>query len=275
MAKQIQLIPKNIVFPVARILDKEDRELYQEVERKTKEKFGNSQAYKTILNGIHTENVTGSQFFWNTNLNQYLPKGQNVISLEDMETINNQDESFFKGFYTDTPEIILRTATLSWENNKYILKDLIKQINSETNKGAKYEFSSENPLRISGLELIKDRNSRNKYGLLLKIGDNTKVTNDSRFAYSNHGKQIPFGEKTKTIYTKENDLSRVFLYRDDDLYSRSDFLADSDDNGRVVVKDAEGVAPENLLNKLNDKYKSLRNEIEEKKKNLISEIQKL
>lgn len=242
MKKTIQLIPKNVKFPEARILGKEQRELYNEVDRKTAENFGkDSLAYKTILNGINTKDVTGSQFFWNTNLGIYLPAKQKVVSLEDMEEINDLDESFFKVFYSDAPEIILRTETPSWKNNEHILKNLVKQVKKE-----KYEFSSENPLRISGLNLVKDKNSKNFYGLFLKIGNDTKITNDERFAYSNNGKEIPFGKKTKGFYTKENGLSRCGLDRDWDLDLYYGDLADSSSDGRVVLVDAEGVALKNL-----------------------------
>jgi len=242
MKKTIQLIPKNVKFPEARILGKEQRELYNEVDRKTAENFGkDSLAYKTILNGINTKDVTGSQFFWNTNLGIYLPAKQKVVSLEDMEEINDLDESFFKVFYSDAPEIILRTETPSWKNNEHILKNLVKQVKKE-----KYEFSSENPLRISGLNLVKDKNSKNFYGLFLKIGNDTKITNDERFAYSNNGKEIPFGKKTKEIYTEENGLSRCYLYGDSVLGSFDGYLANSSSFGRVVLVDAEGVALKNL-----------------------------
>ena len=248
MKKTIQLIPKNVKFPEARILGKEQRELYNEVDRKTAENFGkDSLAYKTILKGINTKDVTGSQFFWNTNLGIYLPAKQKVVSLEDMEEINDLDESFFKVFYSDAPEIILRTETPSWKNNEHILKNLVKQVKKE-----KYEFSSENPLRISGLNLVKDKNSKNFYGLFLKIGNDTKITNDERFAYSNNGKEIPFGKKTKEIYTRENGLSRCYLGRYSVLDSFNDslrvcsYLAFSNSDGRVVLVDAEGVALKNL-----------------------------
>ena len=242
MKKTIQLIPKNVKFPEARILGKEQRELYNEVDRKTAENFGkDSLAYKTILNGINTKDVTGSQFFWNTNLGIYLPAKQKVVSLEDMEEINDLDESFFKVFYSDAPEIILRTETPSWKNNEHILKNLVKQVKKE-----KYEFSSENPLRISGLNLVKDKNSKNFYGLFLKIGNDTKITNDERFAYSNNGKEIPFGKKTKEIYTEENGLSRCCLYGDSVLGSFDGYLANSSSFGRVVLVDAEGVTLKNL-----------------------------
>jgi len=235
MAKRIQIIQE------ATILDKSEkwiRELYQEADRKTAEKFGkNSLAYKTITNGIDREKITGSQFFWNTNLGAYLPKNQKVILLEDMEEINNIDESFLREFCTDSPQSVLRTKNPSYDKNKYILKDLIKQI-----KGEKYKFSSENPLIISNLELVKDINSKNGYGLLLKIRKNTKIQHDKRFAYSNDGKRIDFGKKTKLIYTEENGLSGVYLIRNGNLYSMNDDLAYSYGNGQVVVKDTKEVA---------------------------------
>lgn len=238
MAKQIQIVPKNLVFPTARVLDKEDSELYQEVFRKTAEKYGkNSLAYRTITNGIDAKDVTGSQFFWNTNLGSYLPKGQRVISLEDMEAINDLDESFFTGYYSDAPEVCLRSDSTSYEKNKYIIENLVKQV-----RGEKKEFSPENPLRISGLELIKDENSKNEWGLFLQIGQNTRMINDSRFGYSNNKREIPFGEKQKTVFTQNNGLSGFCLGRDSGVYSGSGYLANSDDSGRVVVIDAEGVA---------------------------------
>lgn len=237
MAKQIQLIPKDIKFPKAIVLDVEHRELYEEAITKTAEQFGkDSQAYKIITNGINAKNVTGSQFFWNTNLNLYLPNNQKVVNLSDMEKINDIDENFFKGFYSDTTQIVLRSENASWSKNKYILENLVNQV-----KDRGHTFSSENPLIISNLELIKDDSSRNKYGLLLKVNDTTTMENDKRFTHSNNSQGIQFGEKTKRIYTKKDGLSRAYLGGDGNLYSGVSNLADSDGNGRVVVADAEGV----------------------------------
>jgi len=260
MAKSIALI--DIAVPRATILDKEHQELYKEVFVKTAEKFGeDSPACKKITNGISATNVTGSQFFWNTNLQQYLPSGQRIINLSDIETINSIDETFLKGIYSDTRQVVLRSNKPSWNQNKYILENLVKQVD----KDHSYSFSAENPLVISNLELIQDNNPQNKYGLLLKIGEGTTIQNDERFAHSNNQSRIQFGQKTKTVWTKENGLSRLYVY-DDDLYSRYDNLANSGDNGRVVVVDTEGVNSIKL-----EKYKT---KIQERTKKQIAKIQK-
>lgn len=236
MVKQISIpqveVPMDTYFLA-------DSDIYKETQAKAKERFGeNSRAYNIIMSGINAKGGKGSQFFFNTELGLHLPKGQRVISLEDLERIYSSSEadSFFDGsFYTDIPEVILRTESASWDKNKKILANLVKQVKAED-----YKFSSENPLRISGLELVKDDDSKNKYGLSLKIGENTKIANDGRFAHANN--KIKLGNQTKTLYTKEDGLSRLFLNGNLGLDSNYVNLADSCDDGRVVLTDAEGVA---------------------------------
>jgi hypothetical protein len=73
---------------------------------------------------------------------------------------------------------------------------------------------------------------------------------------------------TKTIYTREKGLSRLYLNRNLGLDSYDDDLADSNDDGRVVVVNPEGTQKflnEYLINlqkirdseieKINQKYK--------------------
>ena len=212
--------------------------IYKETQAKAKERFGeNSQAYNTIMYRINPNKGEGSQFFFNTELGLHLPKGQRVISLGDLERIYSfsQAASLFDGsFYTDMPEVILRTETPSRERNKNILSNLVKQVKAEG-----YEFSSENPLRISGLELAKDDGEK-KYGFLLNIGENTRIVNDGRFVHSNN--KIQLGNQSKTLYTKENGLSGLYLDRSLNLNSDDDNLANSYDDGQVVLTDAEVVA---------------------------------
>lgn len=231
-------------------------DLYKEVEQATAAKFGkDSRAYATIMKGINTVNATGSQFFFNNEAGLYLPRGQRVATFEDLDEISKHDNrQFFDGsFYTDTPELVLRTEIPSWMNNTQILEHLVSQTRERG-----LEFSSENPLVLSGLELVSDDNQDNFYGILANITDETKTRNDPRFAYGND--QINLGNKSRKLWTKENGLSRVFLGRDGDVVSSSGDLSVSYDLGRVVIFDAEGVTNENeeLESLMEEHYAKLR-----------------
>lgn len=180
-----------------------DAKLYQAIEQGSAEKFGkDSRAYQTVMNGVNTANGTGSQFFFNTEAGLYLPEGKRVMTLADMGRISDadKDQTFFDGsFYTDTPELVLRSATPSWKHNAKILEQLVKQAE---HRGL--SFSPENPLVLSGLELARDENSDNPYGILLNITDATKTRNDNRFAYGNN--RITTGSKERTLWTKKDGL---------------------------------------------------------------------
>ncbi len=216
-----------------------DAKLYQAVAEGTAEKFGkDSRAYQTVMNGVNTKEGTGSQFFFNTEAELYLPKGQRVARLADLGKIYDADNSFFNGIYTDTPELILRTDTPSWKNNTQILENLVGQARERG-----LEFSSDNPLVLSGLELTRDYNGDNYYGILVQIGDNTVAVNDPRFAYGKD--KIQVGNKAKTLWTKDKGLSGVYLDRGGCWGSNYDGLAYSGDYGRVVVFNAESVVSEN------------------------------
>ncbi len=227
-------------FPGARILGEEDREFYYEVVRKTGERFGrNSKAYNIITHRIKTGEVIGCHFFWVTNLNRYLPKGQKIISLDDIELIDSFDPTFFHGIVTNVPEIILRTGHTEFSPMRPMLQDLVKQV-----RGEGYEFSPENPLRISGLELVENKDTSQSYGLLLRINENTILKNDKRFFYSdshrNRDREIVFGRKTKLLRSnKKEGLSNIFLDLFGDLDLTGDYMAYSDDNCRTVIKFTE------------------------------------
>ena len=243
--------------------DVADSQLYEDVQSWAANEFGTgSQAYKTILNGINQENGTGSQVFWNTATNLYLPSPKRVITLDDAEAIHRQDKTFlFNEFYTDTQDVILRTSRPSYKPNTQILKGLVSQVES-----AGHNFSSNNPLRISGLELVNDDNSQNPYGLQFKLGEKTIIQNDPRFAYGNE--EIEFGGQTKRLWTKENGLSGVFLGRGGYVDSGGGGLQDSNDGGRVVSFGE--AAPRDFEGELH----SLKSEYQEGLRNLIAQAQK-
>jgi len=216
------------------------RREYAAVEEATAEKFGkDSRAYATVMDGVNHSNGTGSQFFFNTEAGLYLPEGKRVAQYDDLGRINDFDSEVFDGsFYIDTPQVVLRSKTLTYEkNNAQVLEHLVSQVQER-----ELEFSTENPLLITGLGLRKDENGANHYGLLLDFTDETTAVNDERFAASKD--TIEFGNSNRPLYAKQDGLSRVYLYGNGGVDSGDDDLQYSDDNGRVVVFDAEGVASE-------------------------------
>ncbi|VAW82748.1 hypothetical protein MNBD_GAMMA13-1726 [hydrothermal vent metagenome] len=231
MEKRIQRIKRDTNGHYAKIIGGNERKICLEAARKAAEKFGsNSAAYRTITQGINAKGGTGSQYFWVNHLATCLPQNEKIISLEEMEMINDHDKTFFEGLYVYVPEIILRTETPVNRKEQFILSNLVAQINGE-----KYEFSSENPLRISGLELVKDENPENAYGLLLNIGNGTKISTDKRFSTKNSGGKIPFGKRSKKIWTRSDSLSAVCLGGGTYLYADGGFDLYADCIRRVVV----------------------------------------
>ena len=242
MSNKLVIAPEGMRLPVVRTLGASDRELYKEAQQKTAEKFGKgSQAYKTVMNGINADAGKGSQFFFNTEVGLYLPEGQRVASLDDWDAILSQDPSFLRGNYTDLPTLVLRSEQPTYDANASIIQDIAKQA-----KDRKLTFSPENPLRINNGSLVRDNNSKNPYGLLVKLSENPEdTTNDPRFAYGT--KTIKLGNQSRKLWTKEKGLSWVFLGRNGNVGSDSDYLQGSGDYGRVVVFDAEGVAFEDFI----------------------------
>ncbi len=218
---------------------KDETDIYLGAASKAAEKFGyDSLAYRSITNGINTKKGTGSQYFWVTHLNACLPPNRKVISFEEMEMINDHGKTFFEGFYTYVPEIVLRTRIPFNQKEQFILEDLVRQV-----QGEGYEFSSEKPLRITGLELVKDENPANTYGLLLKAGGDTRISTDKRLAFSNSGKNIRFGKNQKNIWTRRDSLSAICLGGGASLYTDGGFELYADCVCRAVVIGTEGVRP--------------------------------
>jgi hypothetical protein len=237
-----------------------DANFYKKVAEGSAKKFGrNSRAYQTIMNGINTEEGKGSQVFFNTEANLYLPEKKRIARFDDLSRIYSVDPTFFENIYAESQDLILRSDKPSRKNNSQILENLVAQVRERG-----LHFSSENPIVLSNLELIEDSNENNLYGILLKIGDSTKIKNDSRFA---HGKRkIDVGEGQKNSFTIKEGLSRTYFDGYGDVNSDYGDLRSSNDGGRVVVFDeAEGVGSESLtLNKIEQKYRADLTELRDK-----------
>lgn len=198
-----------------------------------------STLYKKIMHpGVNPAEATGSSPLLNMAIQQILPNGQRVASLDDIvrriiEAEKNGLENPFNRIYSDTTEIILYSPIPSTPENTQIIRSLIGIADSK-------EYTAESPLRFTNLAITRDNNSQNPYGVAFKTTTETKVENDPRFAYSNSGKKVTFNGKDITVLTKENGLSRLCAYGGD-LDAWDGFLADSGGDGRVIIS-SEGAS---------------------------------
>ena len=170
--------------------------------------------------------------------------GLRTATPSDIQDIIDIDKNFLKVFYVDLG-CVLRT--------KNGVKGYLARQLGEQAKEMNYKFSSENPLvfKPSDLELILDENSNS--GLGFKIKESATPFNASELSNKNNNKKfsktnekgVPIFDKNgnRTLYTREDGLSRFSLGMDSSLDSRYDGLSNSigsgltysNDNGRVVV----------------------------------------
>lgn len=128
-----------------------------------------------------------------------------------------------------------------------------------------YDFNSKNPLLITNPSPIQDNSGENPYGLLIKLGKNTEIKNDPRFASGNN--KININGLERNLWTKDNGAAGLCSYSNV-VDSFDGNLRYSGGGGRVVLIDAEGVQnSENLERKYLEK-------LEQEKQEKIKEIEK-
>ncbi|MBS3093223.1 hypothetical protein J4456_01430 [Candidatus Pacearchaeota archaeon] len=153
------------------------------------------------------------------------------------------------------PEIYSATDNGSngdlFSNNNYLAQKLAEDL---------HLTNFDNPYIVKGLKIKEDEKS--VYGLSFLV-DTAEVIEAKDFHYKNNRKKftrinedysIEFNDEgTRTLYTRKDGLSRLFVSGVCGLSSNDFHLAYSYDLGRVVVvSDAEGAAPNfcegNLIN---------------------------
>jgi hypothetical protein len=228
MSQEVKLIPREIReadFPIARFLSEEEQTRYEQV----------IQEYSGKAREVLDIKRKGSNLFKILFLNQI---GIRTATLPELESAleNGLD---LAGTYQDAREVVLRSAGDSYEPNDYLAKDLAGQM-------ALKHFKV--PFVVIGLEIKPDENSF--YGLSFKTTDKTRTIEVSDLNHKNHQRKfkkinpdysIEFEDNAnRTLYTRDNGISRLYLNWDSDLGSRVGNLAGSDGIGRVVLVSAEG-----------------------------------
>jgi len=221
---------KDVPIFKARILNSDDSQFYKEVLQKAKIDFPH--AYPYISKNINPENAEGSNFLFVCLLDEMLGKSGRIPTDEDWAQMLNGG-NFAKGVYFDANQLILRSNSASYNQNQYLINDISRKLKGEKIKGAPIEYSSENPLKITGAKLRKSTAQNNEYKLILNLNDAIPEY-DARHAFGKN--QINLGNHTKNLYTKAEGLSRLYLY-ENDVDSDDGNLAFSNSDGRVAIID--------------------------------------
>src|SRR3989338_7821296 len=163
MTDQIELTPRNLVFPVARILDSKILDVYKEAINSYGEKAQSSLNVLQDRNG----NLAGSNCFAQIILRKLLPRSSRLATMTDLGLATELSSDFLKGFYSDTG-LILRTEGDSYEPNDFLAKDLAKQLKER-------RITLEHPKVISFDALDLKKNEESAYGLSYKLSESAEL----------------------------------------------------------------------------------------------------
>jgi hypothetical protein len=161
-------------------------------------------------------------------VDMYLKKnspGYRIATQADLETDLNK----FKGFYVDSG-LALRNLTGA---NKEQAEYLFDQLKS---RGIKID-NLPLWLNLRGLELDSNLNFNLTDELIFSTEPSLNWKNGTHYSKTNN-LGLPLKEDTSSsrqIWTADNPLSRCYLVRYSDLGSDYSDLANSNDNGRVVL----------------------------------------
>ena len=210
-----------------------DERLFEEYKGRVKADFDNAPALNVLSynDGI----VKGYNSFAGALINYMIkPQGIRVSTQADLEKIIATNALSLQGHYTDTA-LVLRSED---DPNKQLAKDLATQV-----KARGYKLKSPLVIPLTGVEVVKDKNS--EYGLAFKLTDDAQIHEAPQLIGKNDGQTFsatdakgipnPDGKGTRTLYTRESGLSRLYLSRDLSVDSGGGDLSSSGDYGRVVL----------------------------------------
>jgi len=226
----VKLIPREIMemeFPEATLLTSEQQAQYEEAVKT----FANSEKARNSLNVPHQ----GSNLYKVIFLNQI---GVRTATLPELDLIAETSPNFLRGTYEDAPAVVLRSVEDSNRDNGYIAKSLASLVKKRNFPHA---------VVVEGLKLKED--SQSAYGLSFEKGEGFRVIEAPAFDHANNQKKftrinsdysVDFSDEgQRTLYTKQNGVSWLYLVMDLDAYSVNENLAYSGSYGRVVLVSGE------------------------------------
>jgi len=198
-----------------------------------------------VLNENSEGDLTGSNAFANILLQKVLPKTLRLATMADIGSAltENSEQEFSRGCYADTGVCFRAKANVS-QSTEPLADRLERQLK-------KRNIILPTPQVIYSLGLSLRRNSNSEFGLVYDLTDSAEiidapelVSNGKFNRFSDKGIPILDVKGKRTSYpTSGSRLSRFGLDDDGNAGSGWGNLLSSNDSGRVVVVDAEGVAP--------------------------------
>lgn len=230
MKEMYSFVPSEIPLPFVGILDRKDSKFLREIQEKAKEEFGEgSKQYKTIIGELDVENADKINFFFAIYLNKHLPENMRVPTAKDLERIVTLHPKIFRDVYVHSTDVLLTSEKSSFEPNKYLLKDLVNKIKKQN-----LNFSQNNPLVISGLELFKDNNPKNEYGFLLKTNKKTIFRNDLKYDWR-QASSFDFVDYSGPIEGEGEGISAIGVNGGREIYANMEKLSESFDGDQIAI----------------------------------------
>lgn len=189
-----------------------------------------------------TQTLRGSNPFIAARVDSLLrPYGIRVANLRDLS--RPEVMSMVKDrHYTDTPALVLRTMDDSNSRNLPLIKRIAEEVEKANGR-------LELPVMMTGFDIVTLENDSNRYGLDIVVRDDFKAVHDDRLKGEYNLKKFSevdelglpkfVGNGSRTWYARQKGVSRLYLDGDLGLGSGTEYLAISNDGGRVVLISGE------------------------------------
>jgi len=231
-----------------------------------------------IRNGINydyeTKTIKGSTPFLAARVDTLVrPLGLRVTNLRDLS--RSEVMSMVQGkYYTDSPTLVVRSLKDSYEKNLPLIKRISEEVEEANGK-------LDLPFMIYGFDVKPWEEDLEGYGIDILRREDFSVIHDERLSGKYNGEKfsevddlgLPLFDKDgkRTWYARDRGLSRLYLSRYLNVDSSDGHLANSYDNGLVVLVSAEG-ARENFKDvsaKIEADYQAKLNDLKERKERAL------
>ena len=195
----------------------------------------------------NTKLISGSTPFLAARVDTLVrPLGLRVANLSDLSRPEVMKLIQDK-YYTDAPALVVRSETdPNYPKNNRLIRRILDQAS---------RFNPKFPFMVTGFDAVQ-LEDKEGYGIDIVARDDFQVTEDERLLGKYSGSKFsdvdeqgfPLFDRNGSItwYARDKGLSRLYLNRNLDANSNNDDLANSNDNGRVVLISGAATSQKNF-----------------------------